>query len=126
MQHDWSMTFAVSRDVVKIELFGEIEITLNGRKLPRPSNCVLHVDVDFRTIKRRVGLFHCIVQAVPFQRSAQGIGCLVPNFIGTDVLLGVFRGQMEGEVVESEGPQYRQNKIQQGGNLISELLCRHI
>ena len=67
MQHDWTVLVTVSRYVMKIKSFRQIEIALNGRELPRPANSVFDVNVDFRTVERSICFSNRVVQPVTVQ-----------------------------------------------------------
>ena len=48
MDHHGSLALAIAGDVLEIETFGQVEVELDGRQLPRPADGVLDVDVDLR------------------------------------------------------------------------------
>ena len=52
MDHHGSLALAIAGDVLEIETFGQVEVELDGRQLPRPADGVLDVDVDLRAVER--------------------------------------------------------------------------
>ena len=111
MQHDRALTRTIIGHVFEVETFGKIEIALDRAELPRAADCILDVDVDLGAIERRVALLHRILKAVLFECVLQRRGGLVPDFVAPDVLVGILRAEIRGELGEAEGTQNAHHEI---------------
>ena len=111
MQHDRTLARTVGRNVFKVESIGKVEVTLNSAQLPRASDCVLDVDIDLRAIERSIAFFDRILETIFLKRTLKGVCGLVPDLIATDMLVGIFRTEVGGELGKAERAQDTHDEI---------------
>ena len=124
MDHHGSLALAIAGDVLEIETFGQVEVELDGRQLPRPADGVLDVDVDLRAIERAAALVGDVVEPAAIKRSSKTFGGLVPQLILTHRLLGRASRELRLEILEAERPQHREHEIKQRHQLALDVLAR--
>src|SRR5882724_11562923 len=120
VDHDRALGLPVAVDVLEPEAIRLLEVDLDGRHLPAPSERVLHVDVDLRPVEGPVARIELEREAV----GAQGIlerplGCL-PLLVGPERFLGP-RRQLE-ERLEDEGLVPLANQLEHRGDLVLDLI----
>ncbi len=82
VQHDRTVPGVVGTDVLEVEALRELEVGLDRRQLPRPSDRVMDVDVDLRAVERGVAVLDGVVETVGVERLAQRLGRLLPDLVG--------------------------------------------
>ena len=101
-----------------------VEVVLDRAELPRATDRVADVDVDLRSVERGVTFFDLVRQAVLDERGAERLGRRLPDRVVADVLVGILRRQVGGEVVEAERAQHAHHEVEQRRDLVLRLILR--
>ena len=118
MDHHGSLALAIAGDVLEIETFGQVEVELDGRQLPRPADGVLDVDVDLRAVERAAALVGDVVEPAAIKRGSKTFGGLVPQLVLTTDFSG---GRVESFAWKSSKPNARNTESTKSSNDISSL-----
>ena len=102
------MRCVVVAGVGQVEPLRRVVIQLNRPQLPRPTNAVGHIEIDFRAVERAIAFLQFVFAASGLERRPQrGFGA-IPQGVGADTL-GRARGKFEsrrqtkrGVVAENE------------------------
>ena len=113
MDHHGSLALAIAGDVLEIEAFGQVEVELDGRQLPRPTDGVLDVDVDLRAVERTAALLGDVLEPAAIECSSKTFGGLIPQLVLTHRLLGRASRELRLEILEAERPQHREHEVEQ-------------
>ena len=81
------MLFAVFAYISQVEFFRHQHIELNRTTLPRTANGITQMEVNLRTVERAVTFVDNVLEAAVFQRIAQGVRSIFPDFIRTHGVL---------------------------------------
>ena len=103
-------TLAAAGHVGDVETARQIEIELDGRELPRPSDSVDHLDVDLRAVEDRLAVHALVREPASFDRLFECRLRHVPLFVGPRVLRRIGRvahAQLDRKLVEAEARQQR-------------------
>src|SRR5713226_7814656 len=117
VHHEWLMLGAVFADILQAEARGEIEIELHGGELPRASDGVDELDVDFRAVERAFA-YHLFERNVHALHGVGESGCsAVPVFGLAGVIFwmrGIPIGEFDFEFVEAEIFHHGEREIDAG------------
>ena len=111
-------------DVLELEALGQVEVHLEGRQLPAAADGVLDVDVDLGAVEGAAALVDGVLQLLLLEGRAQGLGGLVPLVVAAHGLALGLGGEAGREVVEAEGPQDRDDEVEQADQLVLDLVPR--
>ena len=120
VDHDRPLGLPVAVDVLEPEAIRLLEVDLDGRHLPAPSERVLHVDVDLRSIERPVARVELEREAVGAEGILQRPLGRLPLLVRSERLLGP-RRQLE-ERLEHEGLVPLADQLEQRGDLVLDLI----
>src|SRR5215469_12900148 len=115
VHHQRLMTSAVFAHVFQSEPRGQIEIELNGCELPRPSNRVDQLHVNFRAVECRFALNSLEWNVHAVERVAERRGGAVPVLRFARIIFrmrGVPFGKLHFVAVESKSLHHCERKIQ--------------
>ena len=82
------MLVAVGADVLEVEPLGHLEVQLDRPALPGPSEGVLQVEVDLRSVEGSVALVDRVLQPELLQGVPEAVGGLLPVLVGSHGVLG--------------------------------------
>ncbi len=121
VDHERPVPGPVLADELQVEQVRELEVHLEGRKLPAAVERVLDVHVDLRGVEGTLALGDRERDAGSLQRPAERLGRPVPLLRLADELLGP-GGQLGLELGDAEGPQNLEDELQQAGQLGLQLV----
>jgi hypothetical protein len=121
MDHERAVASVVGAGVLQVESVRKLEVDLERRDLPAPSDRVADVHVDLGRVEGALPLGHEVVEARGVQRLLQGGLGLVPFLRGADERLRTGR-QLRLELGQPEGAEQAQDELQQAGQLAAQLL----
>ena len=84
--NDRAMSGIVLARVFEIETFWGVVVELNRAQLPRTSDRVSDIEVDFRTVERAVAFLHFVRATCCFERCAKRSFCAIPQLIVANAL----------------------------------------
>ena len=122
MNHDRPMLLAVVSDVGHLEALRKLEVHLNRRHLPGPTNRISRLNRNLGTIKGATTGIHDQINIHGSCSRAEGLSCLVPLLIGADCLFLWFGREFKVEVIKAVIAQKIQNEGQNGSELGTHLL----
>ena len=105
----------------KAETLWEIEVELNSRKLPFPSNGILNLKIDLRTIERTTSLIDIILEPFFFNRLLKSLRSRIPFLLRTDRLLRLGR-DIGMNLIKTEGMKHMKRETKNLHYLIIHLL----
>src|SRR5262245_57230817 len=126
VHHDRLMRLVVRADVFEAEPLRQVEIDLNRRELPQPFDRVHDLEVDLRTVERRLVLNPRIRQPVFVQSLGQRRLRQAPDVVRTEILRMVRRvtDRKLGLVFESESLKDEVHQVETAFDLRFQLLRR--
>ena len=90
VNHHRAMFLIVSACVFKLEALWKVIINLDCSQLPTSSNCVLHHEVEFRTIECGFAIFHTGFKTFFFACLNNGLLGMFPILFRTDIFVTVY------------------------------------
>ena len=124
MDHHRARARTVRSHEFQVEPLREVEVQLQGGKLPASADGVCHMHIYLRAVESAAALFHFVFQARCLHGRAQAFGGCFPEAVVADGLAGRLGGQAGAEIVEPESPQHRQHELQKLCQLACYLLGR--
>src|SRR3989304_3696710 len=123
VNHEGPMRPVIVPHIGDIETLRQVEVELDGRALPGPTEGILHLQVDLRPIEGTAPLLNLILESRTVSRQAQRLGCLVPQGRVPDRLL---RSSCDTSLVlgEAKCAQEEQAEIDGPGDFFHHLLGR--
>src|SRR5574341_344263 len=123
VNHEGPMRPVIVPDIGDVETLRQVEVELDGRALPGPTEGILHLQVDLRPIEGTTPLLDLIPESRTVGRPAQRHGRLVPQGRVPNRLVG--SGCDKGLVLlEAECAQEEQAEIDGPGDLFHHLFGR--
>ena len=123
VNHHRPMLFAVRAGIGEVKALGQVHVQLDGAALPRPTDAVLQMEVDLRTVERAVALVDHIVHAQIVQRAAQTVRGHFPHFVRADGIFGA-GGQLH-VIRETEHAVHLVDQVVHAFDLVANLLRGH-
>ena len=120
VNHVGAMALTVAADIGHIEAFRQIEVELNRRGLPLPSDRILDFQVDFRTVKRAAAFVDLAFEPRLFHGLVQRLQGLLPTLGFPHGFLRT-RGQIRLHIMKAEGIPHGQTETQYLGDLVLDL-----
>src|SRR5437762_2528600 len=120
VDHDGPLGLAVGVDVFEREAVRLLEVDLDGRNLPAPSQRVLDVDVDLGAVERALARVQLVGEAVSLERLVERGLRRVPLRLGPEPFRGP-RRELERRL-EVEGLVPLAHQLQQRRDLVLELV----
>ena len=125
MHHHGLVGLPVRADVLQIEPPRQVEVELDGGKLPRAPDRVHHLDIDLRAVEGRLVRHHLGLDVPLAQRFEEAVLCQLP-FVGRTRVLraspAVPSRQLDSEVGEPEHPQHFHGKVDTADHLGFDLI----
>src|SRR3990172_1624619 len=123
VNHEGTMRPVIVPHIADIETLRQVEVELDGRALPGPTEGILHLQVDLRPIEGTPPLLNLILDSRTVGRPAQRHGRLVPQ---GRVPHRLIRSSCDKGLVlvEAECAQEEQTEIDGPGDLFHHLLGR--
>ena len=73
MDHVGAVLLAIFADVAEVEAFRQVEVELDSRKLPFPTQCVLDLEVDLWTIERAAAFVNLVGMPMRIRVSSRSL-----------------------------------------------------
>ena len=87
VDHDRSVFLSVGSRILQVEPEGQLEVKLDRTALPGPSDGILQMEVDLRSVERSVTFIYHIRKSDVFQSAAQSICSHLPFCIASHAVL---------------------------------------
>ncbi len=91
MDHDWAMSRIVGTHKIQVKSLGQIEIELDRAQLMKALQSVLHIEIDFRTVKCAIAFVDLVGTPKRIQRSFESGFGLIPKLVRSHALCGTRR-----------------------------------
>ena len=117
------MFLTVCSRILQVKSLRHLEIKLNRTALPRPSNRILQMEINFRPIKCTVAFIYNISKAQFIQRASQAFCCHLPVFIASHAVFWSCRKLYM--IFESELRIYFINQSCNTFDFVTDLILRH-
>src|SRR5208337_1375665 len=121
MNHHRLLARTILGHVLQAEALRQVEVDLYRRKLPQPSERVYHLDVNLRSVERRLARDGLVLDIPAFQHVLQRLGSVNPLlFTAHEILavLGIPRRKLGLELVEAKILEHIQSELETVANLI--------
>jgi len=124
VDHDGLMALAVFTDVFELEAGGEVEVELDGGKLPEAAEDVDEFEVDFGAVEGGFSLDGLEGNALAVEGALQGADGDEPVFVAAGVGLAIGRvpgGELDLELGEAEGAENGFGEVDAGDDFVFDL-----
>ena len=123
MQHDRSLLLAVGVGVLEVEIQRHLEVELHRAALPRATQRIVQMEVDFGTVEGAIALVDHVVHAELVERGLQAAFGGDPILVGAHGVLGA-RGQFD-VVGEAELVVDGRDQIGHADDFLGQLVGAH-
>ena len=125
VDHHRAVTASVGPDVLEVEAFGKVVVDLDRAELPAAADGVLDHEVELGAIERGLAGLDDVGKALFLRGLDDTVLGPLPILVGTDVfltVLGVAEGDLGSELVEIEGLEDVEDKVDDLLELLLELV----
>ncbi len=89
MHHHGLLARTIFGNILQPEALRQVEVELHRRELPQPSNRVHQLDINLRTVKRRLAGHGLVLDILPFQHLLERLGGVDPLLFAAHEILPV-------------------------------------
>ena len=128
VDHHRSLFGVVFSSVLQLKALWQIVVYLNGTQLPFTADGILHHEVEFRAIEGSLAHFLMGVQSFLLTSLTDCVLTLLPDFVRTDVLLGIFRVAQRDlgiVVIEAKDTEHLEDDVDDRLKLSLHLIRTH-
>ncbi len=126
VHHHRLVALPVLADVFQVEALRQVEVELNGRKLPQAADGVHQLDVNLGPVERGFAGDQLVLDAHALHAVVERAHGHVPVGVATLVMLAVLRvpgGKLDLVLVETEVAQHVERELHTAGNLVLDLVA---